>query len=952
MARKGMKSKEKKKKSPPAKAAKSAPRKAAKSAPRKAAKSAPRKAARSAPRKAAKPAKERDSSRFHEGFGILTLAAALLLGPSLVSVQASDGKLMGPFGLAVGSALNWLMGLTGYLLVGALVVIALRIFAGGLGRGSDGGETRHSLWRERVGLVIGLLFCSVLLHLIARPWRVGGASAGGIIGELAAEVLCSLLSTAGTWIICLTGLALATVLATNLSWARVGLAVARWAPRLLTSVSLAVQRFGLQLRDNAQALYEVARRAPAADPELDADGAAALPPVVRLDLEDCKILPKNAETAPQLPAPMPEDLEIERPPEEPPPAPTINIMDGGPEDDAKPAEKKPAAKKTPPPPPPKKRASKAKKSDAPATELTIVEASFDKKDKEAEEEVEEPQEAQKVEPTDGPGFVLNNDTYQPPPISLLEFEDNDDNTVDREAIYAQADLLVKTLADYKITGRITEVHPGPVITMYEYVPAPGTRIAKVAALTNDLAMSLSAQRVRIVAPIPGKGAIGIEVPNESREKVFFKEIVANKTFRKAKSTLTLAMGKNIFGAPVAMDLAKMPHLLVAGATGAGKSVSINTMICSLLMKNTPEHVRMIMVDPKFLELSGYNDIPHLLLPVVTDPKKANVALRWAVNEMERRYQMLADMRVRDISTYNKKVDKLRGAAEKEAGDKPGDPNVKPMQEAAPSKVMVVKRNADGSEAPAEGATPVEAEADGQPPEEGNAPVATPVKKAKPKGPLPKRLPHIVVIIDEFADLMMVASKEVETSVARLAQKARAAGIHVILATQRPSVDVITGLIKANFPSRVSFRVAASQDSKTILGCHGAENLLGAGDMLVLDRGDEMKRLHGAFISDDEIQRIVDWLKDQGRPIYDMDILKPPEDEDGAAEPEEGHDEMYDRAVAMVAESRQASISSIQRRLRVGYNRAARMVERMERDGVVGPPDGVRGREVLIQHHSA
>ena len=269
MARKGMKSKEKKKKSPPAKAAKSAPRKAAKSAPRKAAKSAPRKAARSAPRKAAKPAKERDSSRFHEGFGILTLAAALLLGPSLVSVQASDGKLMGPFGLAVGSALNWLMGLTGYLLVGALVVIALRIFAGGLGRGSDGGETRHSLWRERVGLVIGLLFCSVLLHLIARPWRVGGASAGGIIGELAAEVLCSLLSTAGTWIICLTGLALATVLATNLSWARVGLAVARWAPRLLTSVSLAVQRFGLQLRDNAQALYEVARRAPAADPELE-----------------------------------------------------------------------------------------------------------------------------------------------------------------------------------------------------------------------------------------------------------------------------------------------------------------------------------------------------------------------------------------------------------------------------------------------------------------------------------------------------------------------------------------------------------------------------------------------------------------------------------------------------------------------------------------------------------
>ena len=935
MARKGTKSKVKKKPSLPAKTAK-----------------APR-TAKAPSKKGGRSRGERGSSRFHEGFGILTLAAALLLGPSLISVQASDGKLMGPFGLAVGSALNWLMGLTGYLLVGALIVVALRIFAGGLIRGADDahGEARHSLWRERVGLVLGLLFCSVLLHLIARPWRVGGASAGGIVGELAAEVLCSLLSTAGTWIICLTGLAMAAVLATNFSWARVGLAVARWAPRLLTSLSMSLQRFGLQLRDNAQALYEVARRAPVAEPELNAAGAAALPPVVRLDLEDCKILPKNAATAPQLPAPMPEDLEIERPAEEPPPAPTINIMEGRPEDEDEDAQKPAAKQKKTPPPLPQKRASKAKKSDQPAAELTIVEASFRKQDKVAEEEVEAPQKAQKVEPTDGPGFVLNNDAYQPPPVSLLEFEDNDDNTVDREAIYAQADLLVKTLADYKITGRITEVHPGPVITMYEYVPAPGTRIAKVASLADDLAMSLSAQRVRIVAPIPGKGAIGIEVPNESREKVYFKEIVANKTFRKAKSTLTLAMGKNIFGAPVAMDLAKMPHLLVAGATGAGKSVSINTMICSLLMKNSPEQVRMIMVDPKFLELSGYNDIPHLLLPVVTDPKKANVALRWAVNEMERRYQMLADMRVRDISTYNKKVDKLRGAAANEAGDTPGDPNAKPMEEASPSKVLVVKRNADGTEAPVDGATPVEAEAaDGKTPDEASAPTSIPTKKVRPKGPLPKRLPHIVVIIDEFADLMMVASKEVETSVARLAQKARAAGIHVILATQRPSVDVITGLIKANFPSRVSFRVAASQDSKTILGCHGAENLLGAGDMLVLDRGDEMKRLHGAFISDDEIQRIVDWLKDQGRPIYDMDILKPPEDDEDASEPEEDHDEMYDRAVAMVAESRQASISSIQRRLRVGYNRAARMVERMERDGVVGPPDGVRGREVLIQHH--
>ena len=871
--------------------------------------------------------RERGSWRFHEGFGILTLAAALLLGPSLVSVQLGDGKLMGPFGMAVGSALNWILGLCGYLLVGTLVVVALQIFAGALGRGS---QAKRSLWRERVGLVLGLLFCTVLLHLVARPARIAGASAGGIVGELGAELLCSLVSTPGTWVICLAGLALALVLATNLSWARLGLMIAGWLPRLATAARQWVQRFVLQLGQNATSLYEAARRGPV-EAELDADGVAAMPPVIRLDLEDCKVVPRAKKATRALPPAMPRDLEIGQA-EEPPPAPAI-ILQG--EKKTGPSDHKTGA------------AGNGKPT---IDELTIVEPSFNKK-LELDSQEQERETEQRVEPTDGPGFVLYSETYKPPPLSLLEFEDNDDSALDREAIFAQADLLVKTLADYKITGRITEVHPGPVITMYEYVPAPGTRIAKVASLADDLAMSLSAQRVRIVAPIPGKGAIGIEVPNESREKVFFKEIVAHKTFRKAKTTLTLAMGKNIFGAPVAMDLAKMPHLLVAGATGAGKSVSINTMICSLLMKNSPEQVRMIMVDPKFLELSGYNDIPHLLLPVVTDPKKANVALRWAVNEMERRYQMLADMRVRDISTYNKKVDKLRGAAANEAGDTPGDPNAKPMEEASPSKVLVVKRNADGTEAPVDGATPVEAEAaDGKTPDEASAPTSIPTKKVRPKGPLPKRLPHIVVIIDEFADLMMVASKEVETSVARLAQKARAAGIHVVLATQRPSVDVITGLIKANFPSRVSFRVAASQDSKTILGCHGAENLLGAGDMLVLDRGDEMKRLHGAFISDGEIQRIVDWLKDQGRPIYDMDILKPQDDDEAAAEPEEDHDVMYDQAVALVADTRQASISSIQRRLRVGYNRAARMVERMEREGVVGPPDGVRGREVLIQNH--
>ena len=322
----------------------------------------------------------------------------------------------------------------------------------------------------------------------------------------------------------------------------------------------------------------------------------------------------------------------------------------------------------------------------------------------------------------------------------------------------------------------------------------------------------------------------------------------------------------------------MPHLLVAGATGAGKSVSVNAMICSLLLKLTPEQVRLIMVDPKFLELSGYNDIPHLLLPVVTDPKKANTALRWAVAEMERRYQLLAEMRVRDITSYNRKVDRLRGVSSD--GVEVNISKTGSIEEAAPSKVVVVRKRADGSEEQLTGGAAPAEPTDGDVQDNAPAPPA-PEKPAPGDDPDLRRLPYIVVIIDEFADLMMVASKEVETSVARLAQKARAAGIHLIIATQRPSVDVITGLIKANFPSRMAFQVASSHDSKTILGTQGAENLLGAGDMLVLDRGTEMKRIHGAYISDEEIQKVVEWLRGQGRPVYDMDILKPrEEDEDG------------------------------------------------------------------------
>jgi S-DNA-T family DNA segregation ATPase FtsK/SpoIIIE len=922
----------------------------------------------------------------HEVFGILTLASTLLLGPSLVSVQFGSGELMGPFGHAVGAALNWSLGLAGYLLIAALLITALRIFAGALGSGRAD-TVRRAPWMESGGLMLGLLSLAVLLHLAGSPHRIAGASPGGMLGELCGEVLRSLLSTPGASVVSLAGLALALVLSTSLSWARLALAAGAAALRLAAGLPPALRRAWNQLSDGTTALVQALRRRSSVA-EVDSGGAAALPPVVRLDL--CGI---DSDAPPPKDAPkgavdgLPDDLEI-APPEPPPKAPPRPPRIAGADDDELEIV---IDVEEPAPPGPKRRRSvgrrkgKDQASDprtAPAadagagapepTELTIVESQFHKLEEAAREE--EPGE-KRVEPTDGPGFVLHDGTYKPPPVSLLDYQASDEGGVDREAIYRQADRLVKTLADYKIEGRITEVHPGPVVTMYEFVPVSGTRISKVASLAADLAMSLAAQRVRIVAPIPGKGAIGIEVPNDKRETVYFKEIVSSDAFRsggagkgkkkgQGRGKLSLALGKNIVGAPVVMDLAKMPHLLVAGATGTGKSVSINAMICSLLMRCTPEEVRLILVDPKFLELSGYNEIPHLMLPVVTDPKKANTALRWAVNEMERRYQLLADMRVRDIDNYNRKVDRLRGAAA-EAQAAPQEPGQGPGQEQtlaedAPSKVLVMRRNADGSEVPLAGEAPA-AEQEGTPATDAapgaetapGQPAPPPKRKARANArgdqPLPRRLPYIVVVIDEFADLMMVASKEVETSVARLAQKARAAGIHVVVATQRPSVDVITGLIKANFPSRISFQVASTHDSKTILGSHGAENLLGCGDMLVLDRGAEMKRIHGAFISDDEISRVVDWLKQQGRPVYDMDILKPTEEEDDAQGPEEVVDEMYDRAVALVAETRQASISWIQRQLRVGYNRSARMVERMEREGIVGPPDGVRGREVLIQH---
>jgi DNA segregation ATPase FtsK/SpoIIIE, S-DNA-T family len=458
-------------------------------------------------------------------------------------------------------------------------------------------------------------------------------------------------------------------------------------------------------------------------------------------------------------------------------------------------------------------------------------------------------------------------TYSKPPLSLLPLPSNGKRHGNGTDLGKQAKTLEGKLHDFGIDGRVVQVSPGPVVTMYEFEPASGVKVSRIVNLADDLALGMKALSVRIVAPVPGKSVVGIEIPNPHREPVLLCEILASSAFQQAPSKLVLALGKDILGGATVTDLAQIPHLLIAGATGSGKSVGLNSMICSILINAAPDEVKFIMIDPKMLELSVYDGIPHLIVPVVTHPKKAAAALHWAVEEMERRYRLLAEHGVRGIDGYN---------------------------------------------------------------------------QAHPE----HRLPYLVVVIDELADLMLVARRDVEDSLTRLAQMARAAGIHLLVATQRPSVDVLTGIIKANFPARISFQVSSRTDSRTILDSIGAERLLGKGDMLFLPPGtSKLLRIHGAYVSEAEIKRLVDYLRAQQVPVYDFSIFTAQSDE--PVEPED-FDPKYDEAVALVARLGQASASLIQRHLRLGYNRAARLIEAMEREGVVGPADGSRPREVYAK----
>jgi len=884
-------------------------------------------------------------NRRREISGILLLAGGLFSAMSLVSMQVGGDPLMGPGGGAVATGLYSLFGLCAYLVIAATSVAAVRCFRA---------RPLVDGLREGAGSLLLLCAIAVLLHLPFAGSDVTQHGPGGLFGQWLGEVGASFIGAVGAALAATTMLVVGVLLVTEISLQEAMVVIAwaaRHAQRGLVAGALATWRTaraafpekddagerhrGVEPRGESDheeiAIVEPVRAGgfeSELEPEREIDSAPA-----RIESQESEAIRVGA------PRTVADDLADER-------AAMAAIVAEVAAVERFAADETEVEDES-------ETASVAAPLIAPDAPIIVESASLARmRQSEADAEAAAETPAEKT-PEEKVGFIrLSAGAFQLPTVDLLEYIPPPAHDFDKQQLYEMAERLEQAMSNYGVRGKVKEIHMGPVVTMYEFAPAPGTRTGKIANLEKDLAMALEAQAVRIVAPIPGKAVVGVEVPNLTREIVYLKEILQDNTFTGAASKLQVALGKDIKGAPVTVNLSKMPHLLVAGTTGSGKSVAVNGMITSMLYNASPEEVRFIMVDPKMLELSIYEGIPHLLLPVVTDPKKANLALRWAVDEMERRYELLAKTGVRDVATYNAKIDAAANKAVVPEAPARRDKKIRVVLAGPDGTEQEVDLDADSEITVAEaadgdGAGIVEYET---PSDEDLSDVAAAVQATREQAAEPKatKLPYIVIVIDEFADLMMVAPKDVETSVARLAQKARAAGLHLILATQRPSVDVITGLIKANFPSRIALQVASKIDSRTILDQSGAETLLGNGDMLFSDRGTKLRRIHGAFLSDDEVHRVVDFLKKQAKPVYDMDILKPREEdaEEGGGPADSFHDDLYDQAVAIVCDTRQASVSYIQRRLQIGYNRSARMVEQMERDGIVGPTNGAKPRDVL------
>jgi S-DNA-T family DNA segregation ATPase FtsK/SpoIIIE len=811
------------------------------------------------PKKKTQAASSRTLPRWvREGLGIALLGAAAFLFLALFSYcpETDPGffqsispepqkvkNLGGPVGAYGASLLKETLGLGSYFVVALIAWMAIPVIRGR--------NLRMAPWKIPVGLFT-LIWASTLISL-ALPDRPS-ANQGGIVGQQMAEWLLEALHPAGSYLLVIIVLILSVAALGEVAFLAGLRTLGTFALRAAGAIYVACER-------GARHLLQLARR----------------------------LLAKAGEQAIALKKTVGTRIEAWRTRSKRPPEP----LQSAPEKKSAPAI---VNHKFKPPPPAAKKEAPAKEGPSPKIvdpEKGEHPLATDSAALAGEEEARKPVQTTLPFPQPLP------EGYRHPPLDLLDDPDPGQSVVDEEALKESAVILETKLKDFGVHGRVTEIHPGPIITLFEYEPASGIKVNRIVNLADDLALAMKALSIRIVAPIPGKSVVGIEVPNKKRQMVTLKEILADKAFQACRWKIPLALGKDIAGNPVTTDLARMPHLLIAGATGTGKSVNLHSLILSILFRFSPQEVKFLMIDPKMLELAGYHGIPHLLHPVITDSRRASDVLDWAVERMEQRYQLLSEKGVRNIESYNEKIDKeLAASGNGGTGQLPeiDDPDEE-----------------DGDIVPERG-----------------------------------RLPYIILVIDEMADLMIIAGRQIEESITRLAQMARAAGIHLLLATQRPSVDVLTGIIKANLPARISFQVSSRIDSRTILDNMGAEKLLGRGDMLFLPPGtSKVTRIHGPYVSEPEIERVVDYIKQHGRPQYEKIPFKSKKTKDGEESFE--HDEKYDEAVQLVAETRQASISMIQRKLRVGYNRAARMIERMEQEGVVGPQEGVKPREVFVNN---
>jgi DNA segregation ATPase FtsK/SpoIIIE, S-DNA-T family len=871
--------------------------------------------------------RSRSLGRLYEAAALLLFTGAAFLFLSLVTARVDPldasvhgANWVGPAGGSVATILIQGFGLVAWLLPLEIALCGAPLFRG---------QRPHQLGLRVAGdLVVAIVLAALVQVAAPEAVAFGTAPAGGNVGLLFGELMREAFSTLGSFLVALTIVGLILIGRSSFSFIAGCQRTLELARLLALRIESLFGRFSRAWRDARKLRGEQEQAARvAAQPRIEthADDAQILlalddendwipmetgaPPIALSEAlrqgHSAKIDSGAELSPPKFSLDLGEDdapsSQLTTTPSDG--AALVVALSGMASPDA-PSVQLPAALAVPPP----------TLSAAPpvATPSPVVAAIATTSSAPGEPRIVDTKPALQVEPVVVVKRSAKRGSFQLPSYDLLQSAVAPVNELDKDKILEHATRLEKTLADYGVVAKVEEIHPGPTVTTYEVACEAGTKVSKVASLADDLALGLS-RKVRIIAPIPGKSRIGFELPNDERVAVNLRELIEDARFEKLaeKAPLPVVLGRDIVGAPFYADLASMPHVIVAGATGAGKSVGLNVMLSSLLFKRTPDELRLLMIDPKVVELAPFDGIPHMLLPVVTDMKQAATALRWAVDEMERRYQLFANAGTKNITTYNGWVARVA------SGEIP-PPEVKMVEaiDANGQTVMVpaAKEGFDGHN-------------------------------------LPQKLPYIVIVVDEFADLMMQQGKEVEVSVARLAQKARAAGMHVVLATQRPSVDVITGMIKANFPSRIGFRVAQKVDSRTILDEQGAELLLGRGDMLVkLNGATDTQRVQCPFVSEEEVSALTDHLRAQGTPEYNEAILLCPDDEDADEEADEVIDPRFDEAVRIVAETQRCSTSWLQRKMTVGYNRAAKIVEMMEKRGMVGPPNGAKDREILVHAH--